>query len=144
MPASILIRAAATADADVIATLLGQLGYPATQPEVTARLTRLASFPHATVLVAERLGRVVGLATGHVFPSIHVSGLVAWLTTMVVDDQHLHQGVGRQLSAAIEQWARKLGAARISVTSGKQREGAHRFYEHIGYERTGVRLTKTL
>jgi GNAT superfamily N-acetyltransferase len=139
-----VIRSAAPADADVIATLLGQLGYPATPPEVTARLVRLKSFQHATVLVAESGGGIVGLVTGHVFPSIHGSALVAWLTTLVVDDRHLNQGIGRELSAAIEQWAKELGAMRISVSSGNHREGAHRFYERIGYERTGVRLTKPL
>src|SRR5688572_4404172 len=144
MPASMAIRSATAADAGAIAALLGQLGYPATTPEVVARLVRLDAFPSASVLVADQGGKVVGLVTGHVFPSIHGSALVAWLTTLVVDDEHLHQGVGRELSAAIERWARGLGAIRISVTSGKHREGAHRFYERIGYERTGVRLTKPL
>jgi GNAT superfamily N-acetyltransferase len=141
---SITIRAAVPADASCIATRLAQLGYPATPEQAAAQLAHLQEFPHATALVAELQGQVIGLVTGHVFPSIHDAALVAWLTTLVIDEQHLHKGVGRRLSAAIESWANGHGAARVSVTSGKHRDGAHAFYERIGYQRTGVRLTKVL
>lgn len=89
-------------------------------------------------------GRVVGLVTGHVFPSIHSTRAVAWLTTLVVDESSYGMGVGRALVSAVEDWARRHGATRISVTSGEHRDKAHAFYEHVGYERTGVRLTKSL
>jgi len=127
-----------------MASLLDQLGYPATPQEVAARLARLEAFEHAIALVAELHGQVIGLVTCHVFPSIHASTLVAWLTTLVVDEQHVHNGTGRQLSVAVERWAHDNGATRISVTSGTHRDGAHAFYERIGYERTGLRLTKAL
>jgi predicted N-acetyltransferase YhbS len=140
----VICRPAATADAPVIAELLGQLGYPATAEDVVDRLARLEHFRDAIALVAEIDGRVVGVVTGHVFPSIHAQSLVAWLTTLVVSEDHYNVGVGRRLAEAVEEWARGHGAARISVTSGKHRDGAHAFYEHIGYERTGVRLTKIL
>jgi GNAT superfamily N-acetyltransferase len=69
---------------------------------------------------------------------------VAWLTTLVVGGSYHRRGVGRYLTEAIESWARQHGAERMSVTSGKHRDGAHTFYERLGYERTGVRLTKRL
>ena len=144
MSSSAEIRFANAADASTIADLLDQLGYPATAEQVGARLGRLEQFRDAIALVAEIDGQVVGLVTGHVLPSIHVSGLVAWLTTLVVSDDHHNAGIGRRLAAAVEDWARGHGAARISVTSGKHRDGAHAFYERIGYERSGVRLTKIL
>ena len=37
-----------------------------------------------------------------------------------------------------------LNAARIAVTSALHRDGAHAFYERLGWERTGVRLGKKL
>jgi len=141
---SITIRSAVPDDATAIAMLLAQLGYPATPSEAAAQLAHLQEFPHATALVAEIQGQVVGLVTGHLFPSIHDAALVAWLTTLVIDEQHLQKGIGRHLSATIESWASSHGAARVSVTSGKHRDGAHSFYERIGYERTGLRLTKIL
>jgi GNAT superfamily N-acetyltransferase len=86
----------------------------------------------------------MGLVTGHVIPSIHSTPVVALLTTLVVDERCARTGIGKQLATAVEDWAREQGAVRISVTSGKHRDGAHAFYERIGYDRTGVRLTKIL
>jgi GNAT superfamily N-acetyltransferase len=138
------VRPAGAADAEAVAELVGQLGYPTTAQEVIGRLASLRDVPSAIVLVAETDGLVSGLVTAHLFHSIHSTPLVAWLTTLVVRDSCQHSGVGRQLAAAVEGWARSRGALRISVTSGKHRDGAHAFYEHIGYERTGLRLTKLL
>ncbi len=138
------IRSAAAHDAAPIADLLGQLGYPATPEVVLTRLARLAPLHDAVALVAEVEGEVLGVVTGHVFPTIHASSLVAWLTTLVVSNRHQQAGIGTQLTAAVEHWAREHGAVRISVTSGTHRDGAHAFYERIGYEHTGLRLTKAL
>ena len=141
---SVTIRRATADDAAVIADLLGQLGYPASAGEVVERLEKLAAHGHAVTFVADRDGRVLGVATGHVYPSIHATRIAAWLTTLVVSDQVRASGVGRALTEAVENWARERGAERLNVSSGNQRHEAHAFYEHIGYERTGQRLTKKL
>lgn len=140
----VVVRDAESADAPAVAELLGELGYPATAPDVIERLDRLHAFPHATVLVAEVDGRIAGVVTGHLFPSIHATPIAAWLTTLVVGAGFQSRGVGRRLAGAVEEWARQAGAVRISVTSGSHRDGAHAFYERIGYERSGVRLTRYL
>ena len=139
-----LIRAPTPDDAAAIAELLGVLGYPATPVEVRERLARFDEVETATIAVAELEGRAVGLVTGHVFSSIHAGATVAWLTTLVVSDRYQNRGIGAQLTAVIEDWARQKGAVRVSLTSGLQRHEAHAFYEHLGFERTGVRLTKGL
>ena len=139
-----VIRPPTAADVSAIAELLGELGYPAAASEVVTRLNRLIDFPYATILVAEVEGAIAGVVTGHVFPSIHATAIAAWLTTLVVGAAFQSRGVGRHLAAAVEDWARDAGAVKISVTSGMHRDGAHAFYERIGYERSGVRLTKRL
>jgi GNAT superfamily N-acetyltransferase len=138
------VRPASASDAPALADLLALLGYPAAAEDIVGRLARLNEHRSAIILVAQAGDRVAGLVTGHVFPSIHSTPTIAWLTTLVVGDGHQHAGIGRLLVAAVETWARSHGAVRISVTSGKHRDDAHAFYEHIGYERTGVRLTKIL
>ena len=138
------IRPATDRDAPAIAELLDHLGYPADASEVIPRLESLRGFPATTVLVAEVNERVVGVITGQVMPSIHSTQPVAWLTTLVVAEDAHGRGIGRDLTLAVEEWARTRGAVRISLTSGKHRDAAHAFYEHLGYERTGVRLTKVL
>jgi GNAT superfamily N-acetyltransferase len=138
------IREANAEDAGPIARLLEQLGYPSTSEEVAARLLRLNDFGSAIVHVAEVHVQPVGVITCHVFPSIHATAPTAWLTTLVVDKQFAGKGIGTALTSSAEGWARSRGASRIVVTSGNHRDGAHAFYERLGYERTGVRLAKLL
>jgi GNAT superfamily N-acetyltransferase len=131
-------------DASRIASLLGELGYPTTSEEIVRRLDRLKESSNCLVLVAESEEEAVGLVTGHLFYSIHSTDVVAWITTLVVQASHNRRGIGGQLVAAVEKWARERGAMKISVTSGNHRAGAHKFYQGHGYESSGVRLTKAL
>ena len=144
MTAVTKIRSPETADASQIATLLAELGYPATSEEVVSRLDRLEKTENALVLIAENETEVVGLVTCHLLATIHATPIVAWLTALVVHANHQGGGVGRELVAAVERWARDNGAVKISVTSGSHRAGAHEFYRRCGYESSGVRLTKAL
>jgi predicted N-acetyltransferase YhbS len=145
MPDVITIRGAAPSDAPTLCELLLQLGYPATESEIPARLASLASFPNAAAFVATNgFGEVVGLVTAHLFPSIHDNDLVAWLTTLVVLDDAREAGIGSALVRHVERWAAQKGARRISVTSGIQRKATHAFYEKRDYENTGLRFSKKL
>jgi GNAT superfamily N-acetyltransferase len=141
---ALVIRPAAADDADAISALLAELGYPATPAEVPARLDALAAHPGTVALVAELDREVVGLATCHVYPSIHRTEPVAWLTSLVTARRARGKGVGTALVRSVESWARAQGAARLSLTSGTQRTEAHAFYGRLGYEPTGVRLTRAL
>ena len=145
MADAITIRAAAPSDAPILCELLAQLGYPASVAEIPARLSALASFPRAAAFVATNgYGEVVGLATTHIFPSIHDNGPVAWLTTLVVLEDARGAGIGSVLVTHVEQWAVSNGAKRLSVTSGMHRKATHEFYERRDYENTGLRFTKNL
>jgi hypothetical protein len=80
-----MIRRAEASDAQALSALLTQLGYPSSVSEIAARLDALNAFSRAVALVAiNGFGEVVGLVTGHLFPSIHDNHPVAWLTTLVV------------------------------------------------------------
>ena len=144
MPAHVLVREATSGDAAALGHLVGELGYPAPTTEMPSRLQALEGSSHAVVLVAELAGEVVGLATAHVFATIHSATPAAWLTALVVSETARGGGAGRALVVRAEEWARSMGAVRIAVTSGARRADAHRFYERIGYARTGVRFGKPL
>ncbi len=145
MADSITIRPAAPSDAPILCELLTQLGYPASEAEIPARLSALASFPRAAALVATNgFGEVVGLVTTHIFPSIHDNHPVAWLTTLVVLEDARGAGIGSALVKHVELWAAQNGAKRLSVTSGMDRKATHEFYDKRDYETTGLRFTKKL
>ena len=64
MAEAITIRAATPSDAPILCELLTQLGYPASEAEIPARLSAVASFPRAAAFVATNgFGEVVGLVT---------------------------------------------------------------------------------
>lgn len=144
MTSSVRIREASELDSTSLIDLLDQLGYPASADEIHVRLHNIAAYPQAQAWVAEDAGIVVGLATCHMFPSVHSGAPVAWLTTLVVSKSHYGRGIGRALVSGAEAWASARGAVRLSLTSGTQRDAAHAFYARIGYTQSGVRLTKTL
>lgn len=127
-----MIRRARIEDADGIAALCGQLGYPTTAAEGTERLRAVLAHDDMAVFVAEADGAVVGWI--HMFgcerlesdPSAEIGGFV-------VADGHRGLGVGAELIAAGEQWAKERGYELVRVRSNVIRERAHRFYQRAGY-----------
>jgi GNAT superfamily N-acetyltransferase len=144
MRAALHIRRATPDDAEPIARLVTQLGYPATASDIPARLTRLAGHDRGAVLIAERGDAPVGLATVHLHTVINRPRDVAWLTALVVEESARGTGVGRALVAAVEQFAREAGCERLSVTTHERRADARAFYTRLGLEQTGRRFGKAL
>jgi N-acetylglutamate synthase-like GNAT family acetyltransferase len=138
------IRQATAADADAIARLLGQLGYPTDGVVVPERLNRLRANHRGVVLVAQRGDEVVGFATVHVLSVLNRPRDVAWLTALVVDESARGSGVGRRLVESVEDFARQSGCERLSVTTQEHRTDARAFYGRVGLEPTGRRFGKVL
>ena len=127
------IRPMTPADAPLVAELTTQLGYPATAEETGERLAALTARPeeHA-VLVAEDDGSAVGWVHVRLLTSLE-SRRKADIGGLVVDDDHRGAGIGAELLAAGEAWARERGVTTMVVRSRVARERAHRFYEREGY-----------
>ena len=58
----VVIRSWSASDLEALASLLGELGYPASASAVKSRLDRLARHADIAVFVADRAGVPVGLA----------------------------------------------------------------------------------
>ncbi len=69
----------------------------------------------------------------YIAPYWQYSLQLAVIVVLVVRDGHRGKGIGRDLLAAAERFARSHGAGRISLSSGKQRVRAHEFYLSHGY-----------
>src|SRR6185312_84267 len=127
------IRTATAADAEDIARLSGQLGYPSTVEETLQRLRAVSRHSEHTVYVAEANGKLLGWI--HVFarpsltaePSAEVAGLV-------VDEQYRNCGVGQALMRQAERWAEVEGYGAVTLRSNVKRLRAHAFYERLGYQ----------
>ncbi|MGZ8695873.1 MAG: GNAT family N-acetyltransferase [Gaiellaceae bacterium] len=138
-----LIRDARARDADAVARLLGQLGYPAEPAAIVSRLERLAIVGDR-VIVADVGEEVVGLAHLQVTPAIEYDRPAAKIGALIVDDSHRGEGIGRALVEALEAEARARGCVLLFLTTSARRKDAHEFYRRVGLEETGTRFTKSL
>jgi GNAT superfamily N-acetyltransferase len=140
----IQLRDAALSDSAAIAALVTQLGYPTAGSEMSGRLARLLADPAQAMIVAEASGDVVGLVSAQVGHALEFDGIYARITAMVVDSQWRGRGVGRRLMGHMETWCRERNALSVILTSGHHRADAHKFYQAIGYNATGLRFIKRL
>lgn len=124
------VRAATPADAEALASLSGQLGYPADVPTI---LRRLAQVEHGVVLVAlDAKGAVCAVA--HAEPRhLLIAEPFVELEALVVDEAVRGAGAGAMLLAAVEAWARERDFSSVRVRSNVLRERAQRFYQRKGY-----------
>lgn len=134
------VRLAGSQDAGALASLLGQLGYPASAAEIDERLAH--SDPAREVLVACLGGEVVGVLVWHRLRPLHVAPAWALVSALVIDAGARGRGVGARLLAVAEQRAQALGCDQLALSSGVQREGAHRFYLAQGYRERPKRFVK--
>jgi GNAT superfamily N-acetyltransferase len=131
---AVKIRKAKLADAQRIAVLSGQLGYPASTKEILGRLKTVLRANHGACFVAESKEHgVIGWGHVTVIPLLEVE-LRAELNGLVVDERVRSCGAGGKLLEAVEAWARKRGCTGMSVRSNVIRERAHGFYLQRGYE----------
>jgi len=140
----VTIRLATQRDAEAIAPLLGQLGYPASADELGERIERLTDRPDGELLIAELDGDVVGLAAYQLIDVIERPDPQCRITSLVVDDRFRRRGVAYALLHTIEETARDFGCFRLEVTTRPDRADALAFYLAAGFEERPRRLTKPL
>lgn len=134
--ARVKIRRARRGDAERIAQLSGELGYPATAAQVATRLRQLKPTSKHAVFVAESRDAATGLI-GWVHVSVsHLleSDMRAEVNGLIVAEGQRSAGAGAKLLEAAEEWARRQSCRGMNVRSNVIRERAHGFYERNGYE----------
>jgi GNAT superfamily N-acetyltransferase len=128
------IRSARRKDAERLAELCGQLGYPATTAQIGQRLRLLVPVSKHAVFVAETPSAgVIGWVHVSVWPVLE-GGRRAEVNGLVVADGQRSLGAGAKLLEAAEEWARRQGCVAMNVRSNVIRERAHGFYLRQGYE----------
>jgi GNAT superfamily N-acetyltransferase len=145
MKSAVSIREMLAGDANEVAELSGELGYPVSAAEMQARIQQFAKLPDRIAFVACLEGRVVGwIDVGVVYhlqsrPYGEIGGLV-------VSSTQRSQGIGEQLVRRAEEWIRERGLSTVLVRSRMEREAAHRFYLRQNFSRmkTSAVFTKRL
>jgi GNAT superfamily N-acetyltransferase len=138
------IRRATAADTAEVARLFTVLGHPTTAEEATTRWPRFEAEGNVAFVAERDDGTLGGVITTHRTTVLHRPKPVGRITALVVDEALRGRGVGRALVAAAEATLKEAGCGLLEVTSNLRRADAHAFYERLGYERTSVRLAKTI
>jgi len=131
-------------DAQPLARLITQLGYPTEPAQMHDRLQELQRRTDMAAIVAEMGGAVVGMIGLMLTRGFEFDGCQGEIIALVVDEAHRGAGIGRALVLAGEAWLRQRGAHRIKINTSHRRTDAHRFYERMGYAATGLRFVKLL
>lgn len=142
-PQDLRLRDATPHDAQVVADLLSELGYPSPVDVMADRLEAFVRSGEVAILALDD-SRVLGLVTIHVTPVLHRPTGVGRITAMVVTENARGLQVGRALVEEAERRLVARGCALVEVTSNQSRTPAHAFYERLGYEKTSYRFKKSL
>jgi GNAT superfamily N-acetyltransferase len=133
MSNSFTIRTMLLEDLPRVCGLNEQLGYTGSLDEMRQRFEAIVHRQEQAVSVAEGLGEGVmawlhaqarhSLETG---PHVEIVGLV-------VSIEARRRGIGRALVNHARAWTLELGYPRLLVRTNVAREGAHDFYEALGF-----------
>jgi len=138
------LRSAMIADADDVARLLTELGYPCEIDDAVERIDAIAGNDRQALVLARRDGAVCGLIALDFMYYLPLGTITCRVTALVVTPTAQGLGIGRQLLKEADHRARVGGASRIELTSGSQRTEAHAFYRACGYKDSSVRFVKQL
>jgi N-acetylglutamate synthase-like GNAT family acetyltransferase len=127
------IRAAKMADAEAIANLSRELGYPVELKTLRERLRRILGRDDQRVIVAEEpSGAVCAWIQAHSSIAVE-SGLRVEIVGLIVSDRMRRRGVGRSLVEQTETWASEISAETVVVRSNAKRVESRVFYPALGF-----------
>jgi GNAT superfamily N-acetyltransferase len=152
----VAIRRATLADEEAIMALVPRLvafGPPAWRDPsamsatdlkvIAAALRSLTEDPIVLVAVGEGEG-VAGFLHLHSEIDYYTERKNAHVADLVVAEAHEGKGIGRQLLARAEDWARARGCDWLTISVFRENARAARTYAQVGFKEDRVRLLKPL
>lgn len=134
-------RQAGPDDATALLRLIGQPDYNGeAMDEATARhvLDAMADYPFYHAYLFEDASGIAGMVCLIVIDNLgHRGAPVALVENVIVAKDRQGQGIGRAMIAEMATLAERQGAYKLILATSMKRGGAHRFYEHLGFERYG-------
>ena len=109
----------------------------------TAHLREEIAGGHATVLVADTSGAILG----YVFVAIEPESWkefryeAGFVHDLVVDEHHRHAGIGAALLASAIEWIRARGVTRVTLGSAAPNTGAQELFRRAGFRPTMIEMT---
>ena len=126
------IRPGRAADAEAMAALCTELGYPSSAAQIRERLLRLEDVEYGLFVAEGAGGELAGVIAVHTRLLLEDDPF-AELTVLVVTKGARGEGTGSALVAEAARWASARGLTRVWVRVNVVREATHRFYESLGF-----------
>ena len=144
----LLIRIATRDDLPAVLALYQQAGLDRdggmTAGEAGVVYSRFATYPCYKLYVACLGDKVVGTFALLIMDNLAHHGTPSGIVEDVaVDPQMQGRGIGKAMMRFARDVCRDKGCYKLSLTSNQVREGAHAFYEAIGFERHGYSFRVT-
>lgn len=116
-----------------------------TRPAYEAAFAAIQRSPENKLFVVVDGNEVVGTFQLTFIPSLTGRGAMrVKVESVKVKAARRSGGIGAQMMAFAEDYARTHGAAAMELTSNKTRKDAHRFYERLGFARSHEGFKKKL
>jgi len=135
------IREATEADLAAILQIYRDAGLETegfTLAEAQTQFRRLQQHPSYRVFVAETGDSVAGVYSLIILDGLAKRGMPAGVVESVgVLPSHQGSGVGRTMMEHAREQCRAAGCYKMTLSSNLKREGAHAFYDALGFERHG-------
>ena len=141
---ALTIRHATIADAESIASLITELGYPSSADQMSRRLTTILRDDSYRTLVACQDETIAGVVGARIGPMYEMDQPYGQIMVLVIGAAYRRHGAGGRLVEAAESFFAEHGARVAIVTSALRRADAHAFYERHGYTFDGRRFKKAL
>jgi ribosomal protein S18 acetylase RimI-like enzyme len=133
--AQLTIRPAAEDDAERLAALLTDEGYPAGPSDLERRIRSFAG-QQTRVLVAEQAREVLGFVAFALVPRFETEDRFIRIVTVIIDPGARERGIAKALLAEVERLGREEGVAFLEVTAGHHRPDARHLFESVGFDAT--------
>ena len=142
----VTVRRALRTDVPRLAQLLSEFRtIPMPVEDAENRFSLIDQDPDQELLVACAGDHLVGLLGFRLRQNLESVSHYGEIATIVVDSAYRGHGIGEILVNVAQELARERACVGLWLVSGFGREEeAHRFYERLGFERTGLRFVKTL
>ena len=141
---TISLRLATESDAEDIAALLTELGYPTHSGEAWRRLAGVRRDPASRVLVAVGEAGIVGCLSALLFPYFPDGTTICRITSIIDAKAHRRSGVGATLLGGASEFARQRRCSGVEIPTAERRTEAQHFYERFGFSRTSLRYYRSL
>ncbi len=139
----LLVRAAQKDDAEIISSLLVQLGYD-TEPSKIEVLISMATSGSNKIFVGVLNGKVIAVMSVIFFNYFPSAEKLCRITSIVVDRASRGTGIGSKLIDYAKSVALAEKCSVLEVTTSLRREKTQTFYESIGFKKTSYKYVQRL